>query len=55
MDQKTDTRSRILNIAEAAVLEKGFEATSIDEIVAAAIEDDLGDILNHASSVGTNR
>ena len=36
MDQKVDTRSRILDIAEAAVLEKGFEATSIDEIVAGA-------------------
>ncbi len=36
MDQKLDTRSRILDIAEAAVLEKGFEATSIDEIVAGA-------------------
>lgn len=36
MAEKTDTRSRILNIAEAAVLEKGFEATSIDEIVAGA-------------------
>jgi len=33
---KTDTRSRILDIAEAAVLEKGFEATSIEEIVAGA-------------------
>ncbi|MEM8652117.1 MAG: helix-turn-helix domain-containing protein, partial [Pseudomonadota bacterium] len=36
MEQKIDTRSRILDIAESAVLEKGFEATSIDEIVAAA-------------------
>ena len=36
MDQKVDTRSRILDIAEAAVLEKGFEATSIEEIVAGA-------------------
>jgi AcrR family transcriptional regulator len=36
MDPKTDTRSRILNIAEASVLEKGFEATSIEEIVAGA-------------------
>ena len=32
----TDTRDRILDIAEAAVLEKGFEATSIEEIAAAA-------------------
>lgn len=36
MDQKVDTRSRILDIAEAAVLDKGFEATSIEEIVAGA-------------------
>ena len=36
MEQKIDTRGRILDIAESAVLEKGFEATSIDEIVAAA-------------------
>ncbi|MEM7076920.1 MAG: TetR/AcrR family transcriptional regulator [Pseudomonadota bacterium] len=36
MDRKPDTRSRILDIAEAAVLEKGFEATSIEEIVAGA-------------------
>ncbi|MFN3227114.1 MAG: TetR/AcrR family transcriptional regulator [Hyphomicrobiales bacterium] len=34
MTEKTDTRSKILDIAEAAVLEKGFEATSIEEIVA---------------------
>lgn len=36
MDQKIDTRSRILDIAEASVLDKGFEATSIEEIVAGA-------------------
>ncbi|MEL6965493.1 MAG: TetR/AcrR family transcriptional regulator [Pseudomonadota bacterium] len=36
MTLKADTKGRILDIAEAAVLEKGFEATSIDEIVAAA-------------------
>lgn len=30
------TRERILSIAETAVLEKGFGATSIDEIIAAA-------------------
>ncbi|WP_299047407.1 TetR/AcrR family transcriptional regulator [uncultured Tateyamaria sp.] len=36
MDEKVDTRSRILDIAEAAVLDKGFEATSIEEIVAGA-------------------
>ncbi|WP_298813729.1 TetR/AcrR family transcriptional regulator [uncultured Roseibium sp.] len=36
MTEKSDTRTRILDIAEAAVLEKGFEATSIDEIVAGA-------------------
>jgi AcrR family transcriptional regulator len=32
----TDTRDRILDLAESAVLAKGFDATSIDEIVAAA-------------------
>ncbi len=32
---KPDTRSRILEVAESAVLAKGFAATSIDEIVAA--------------------
>lgn len=36
MAEKTDTRARILDIAEASVLEKGFEATSIEEIVAGA-------------------
>lgn len=30
-----DTRTRILDIAQEAVLEKGFDATSIEEIVAA--------------------
>lgn len=34
MKQPGDTRTRILDYAESAVLEKGFEATSIDEIVA---------------------
>ena len=34
--KKTDTRERLLEIAEAAVLEKGFSATSIDELIAAA-------------------
>lgn len=32
----TDTRERILALAEAAVLEKGFAATSIDELIAGA-------------------
>lgn len=32
----SDTRERILDLAEAAVLEKGFAATSIDELVGAA-------------------
>ncbi|MGD2133373.1 MAG: TetR/AcrR family transcriptional regulator [Maricaulaceae bacterium] len=32
---KTDTRDRILEVAETAVLEKGFEGTSIEEIIAA--------------------
>jgi len=36
MAEKTSTRSRILDIAEASVLNKGFEATSIEEIVAGA-------------------
>src|SRR5690606_9463683 len=31
----TDTRQRILDVAQAAVLEKGFSATSIEEIIAA--------------------
>lgn len=30
-----DTKERILDVAEAAVLEKGFAATSIEELVAA--------------------
>jgi TetR/AcrR family transcriptional repressor of nem operon len=32
----SSTRERILELAEAAVLEKGFAATSIDELIAAA-------------------
>ncbi len=32
----TDTRGRILGLAEAAVLEKGFASTSIDELIAGA-------------------
>jgi AcrR family transcriptional regulator len=32
----SDTRGRILDLAEAAVLEKGFAATSIDELIAGA-------------------
>lgn len=36
MAEKISTRSRILDIAEASVLEKGFEATSIEEIVTGA-------------------
>jgi TetR/AcrR family transcriptional regulator, transcriptional repressor for nem operon len=31
----SDTRERILDVAEAAVLEKGFAATSIEELIAA--------------------
>lgn len=31
-----DTRTRILDIAQGAILQKGFDATSIEEIVAAA-------------------
>jgi AcrR family transcriptional regulator len=34
--RKTDTRERILELAESAVLAKGFAATSIEELVAAA-------------------
>ncbi|MFN3745642.1 MAG: TetR/AcrR family transcriptional regulator [Hyphomicrobiaceae bacterium] len=34
--KKGDARERILEIAEASVLEKGFDATSIDELIAAA-------------------
>ncbi|QEW18562.1 DNA-binding transcriptional repressor AcrR [Marinibacterium anthonyi] len=36
MQKKPDTRTRILDIAEAGVLSKGFGATSIDEIIAEA-------------------
>jgi AcrR family transcriptional regulator len=31
-----DTRERLLELAESAVLAKGFAATSIDELIAAA-------------------
>lgn len=34
--QKVSTRDRLLDLAEAAVLQKGFGATSIDELVAGA-------------------
>jgi AcrR family transcriptional regulator len=33
--KKGDARERILDVAEASVLEKGFDATSIDELIAA--------------------
>jgi TetR/AcrR family transcriptional repressor of nem operon len=33
--KRSDTRERILDAAEAAVLEKGFAGTSIDELIAA--------------------
>lgn len=36
MARGTETRTRILDVAQDAVLAKGFEATSIDEIVANA-------------------
>lgn len=36
MAEATDTRTRIMDIAQDAVLAKGFDATSIDEIVTAA-------------------
>ena len=31
-----ETRERLLELAESAVLQKGFAATSIDELIAAA-------------------
>ena len=31
----SETRERILDVAEASVLEKGFAATSIEEVIAA--------------------
>jgi len=34
--KRTGTRERLLELAESAVLEKGFSATSIDELIAAA-------------------
>lgn len=33
--RRGDARERILDVAEASVLEKGFDATSIDELIAA--------------------
>ncbi len=33
--KRTDTRERLLDLAEAAVLDKGFSATSIDELISA--------------------
>jgi AcrR family transcriptional regulator len=36
MNKPVSARERILEIAEAAILEKGFTATSIEEIIAAA-------------------
>jgi TetR/AcrR family transcriptional regulator, transcriptional repressor for nem operon len=33
--RRSDTRERILEVAETCVLEKGFDATSIDELIAA--------------------
>ena len=33
--RRSDTRERLLEVAEAAVLAKGFSATSIDELIAA--------------------
>jgi TetR/AcrR family transcriptional regulator, transcriptional repressor for nem operon len=34
--RKSETRERLLALAESAVLAKGFAATSIDELIAAA-------------------
>ena len=36
MSKGQSTRERIMDIAEEAILEKGFGATSIEEIIAAA-------------------
>lgn len=36
MTKRSNTRTRLLDLAEAAVLEKGFEATSIEELVVGA-------------------
>ena len=36
MGKGSATRNRILDVTEAAVLEKGFSATSIDEVIAEA-------------------
>ncbi len=36
MGKGQETRQRLMDIAEASVLEKGFGATSIDEVIAAA-------------------
>jgi AcrR family transcriptional regulator len=33
MENERRTRDRILDVAEAAILEKGFAATSIDELI----------------------
>ena len=44
MTAKADTKGRILDIAEASVLQKGFEATSIDEIVAGVAPERLAAI-----------
>jgi AcrR family transcriptional regulator len=33
-EPRNDTRQRILDVAQSAVLEKGFAATSIEEIIA---------------------
>src|SRR5690606_38293193 len=35
LKRRGDARERILDVAEASVLEKGFDATSIDELIAA--------------------
>ena len=34
--RKSDARERLLQLAEQAVLEKGFSATSIEELIAGA-------------------
>ncbi|MCY6382944.1 TetR/AcrR family transcriptional regulator [Hoeflea prorocentri] len=48
MADKGKTRERIMDVAQASILSKGFEATSIDEIVA-AVEITKGGFFYHFS------
>ncbi len=36
MARGVDTRNRVMNVAQAAILAKGFSATSIEEVIAQA-------------------